>query len=171
MATPIPQILTSLTSIISKIESKDDFENILKLFNFYKIQLVKNDNFFDFPQASLSKDRSKNLSYTYLYEIFPDEKFTSPIIKILFLDGINGPLILIDVFNQNILDQLQTKISVLPNFIYNENSGAFLDKETSNFIYFTYYPSIRLSAVLISSNEDFFNHPIYAYNKVFDFFS
>ena len=40
MATPIPQILTSLTSIISKIESKDDFENILKLFNFYKIQLI-----------------------------------------------------------------------------------------------------------------------------------
>ena len=76
-----------------------------------------------------------------------------------------------ELSNQNILDQLQTKISVLPNFIYNENSGAFLDKETSNFIYFTYYPSIRLSAVLISSNEDFFNHPIYAYNKVFDFFS
>lgn len=171
MATPITEILTSLTTNISKITSKDEFKKKLEPFNFYKINLLKNDNFFDFPQTSLSKSRGKNLSYTYLYEIFPDEKFSSPIIKILFLDSINGPLILLDVFNQNILDQLQSKIDALPNFIYNTNSGAFLEMESSNFIYFTFYPSINLSAVLISSNEEFFKHPIYSYNKILDFFS
>ncbi len=171
MATPITEILTSLTSNISKINSKEDFEKNLELFKFYKINLLKKDNFFDFPQMSLSKGLGKNLSYTYLYEIFPDEKFTSPIIKILFLDSVNGPLILIDVFNQNVLEQLQSKIDVLPNFIYNPNSGTFLERESSNFIYFTFYPSINLSAVLISNNEELFKHPIYSYNKVLDFFS
>ena len=171
MATPITEILKSLTTHISKINSKDDFENNLKLFNFYKIKLIKKDDFFDFPQTSVSKIRCENLSYTYLYEIFPEEIFTSPIVKFLFLDSINGPLILIDIFNQNVLDQLQKKIDVLPNFIYNPISGAFLEVESSNFIYFTFYPSINLSAVLISNNEEFFKHPIYSFNKVLDFFS
>lgn len=36
MATPITEIIKSLASNISKINSKDDFENNLKLFNFTK---------------------------------------------------------------------------------------------------------------------------------------
>jgi hypothetical protein len=171
MATPVTEILTSLTSNVSDINSKEDFENCLNSFNFYKVELIRSDNFFDFPQSNQSRVESKNLSYTYLYEVVPNEQITSPIVRYLFLNSVNGPLILVDIFNRSILEQLQSKIQDLPNFIYNSNSGAYLEIESSNFIYFTFYPSINLSAVLISSNEDFFKHPIYSYNKVVDFFS
>jgi hypothetical protein len=170
MSTPITEVLTSLTCNISKIFSKDDFEKNLKQFEFYKINLLKTDNFFDFPQGSLPKGRTKDLSYTYLYEIFPDEAFT-PIIKIMYLDSINGPLILIDTFNKNVIEQIKTRIDNSGKFIFNPQTNTFKESQSANFIYFTFYPSINLSATLISNNENLFKHPIYSYNKVLDFFS
>jgi hypothetical protein len=89
----------------------------------------------------------------------------------MYLDSINGPLILIDTFNKNVIEQIKTRIDNSGKFIFNPQTNTFKESQSANFIYFTFYPSINLSATLISNNENLFKHPIYSYNKVLDFFS
>jgi hypothetical protein len=172
MAKPIIELLTTLTNVISKIENKDDFEITLDQFGFYKFQVYKKDNFSDFPYPNLNVTRKNNFSsYSYLYEIYPENIISSPIIKILFIDSIHGPFILIDIFNQNVLKQLKSQLELSDKLKYEREKDTFQDKELGGFLHFTYYPSMHLTAVMIARNIIFFKHPFYSYNKVADFFS
>ena len=171
MAIPIPVVLISLTNKISKIHSKDDFESNLNDFGFHKIKLLKKDNFFDFPQGNLLAKKGEKLSHTYLYEITPNDKLFYPLFKIMYIDTICGGFILMDVFNKKILVQLQEQIVNSGRYVFNPKSQSFKEIISSNYILFTFYESIQLSAALIASDESFFTHPFYSYNKVIDFFN
>lgn len=170
MAISFIEVFTSLTQNINKISSRWDFQDALSQFGFWKVKLFKEDGFFDYPFRNLTNTKNDNYSLTYLYEIFPDESFASPIVKIFYLDGICGPLIAINVFNQNVLIQLESKIKDTQKFIYIPDNKVYQERISMNFIYFNYYPNKRLSAVLIASNELFFQNLIYA-EKVLEFLS
>lgn len=171
MAKSIVDVLNLLTCNLRKISNSEELELVLYDLGFSQVRKIKEENSFDFPLKNIPVQRVNNISYRYLYLLVPDKKISTPIIKMLYIDSIHGPFMVLDLFNKSISEQLAVKIGNLENFISTGVDGIYKEISSGNYILFSYYPSINLSAALISLNIELYKHPFYSWNNVIDNFS
>ena len=91
--------------------------------------------------------------------------------RLMFLDTKNGPFLVFDIYNENVLNQLVSIFKSNEELLNVDGKQVFKHKITGNLIKFKYYKSINFSAAIISSHMQVLEDYNYSESMVVCYFS
>ena len=171
MAKKFNSVLNYLLENLQRVTDNHVLECILlDDLEYEKAQLVNEDIFYDSQKTTIITKKN-HTSVLYLYWLYPDSSINHPLMRLMFLDTKNGPFLVFDIYNENVLNQLVSIFKSNEELLNVDGKQVFKHKITGNLIKFKYYKSINFSAAIISSHMQVLEDYNYSESMVVCYFS